>query len=77
MIGTLEEFSHPPEHASLIRLLRNLDHTPLLGGNDVRFYTRAAEKFEELLRDIEMLSSIHVEYYVFEGDNIGRRIRDA
>ncbi|MDD4537358.1 MAG: cardiolipin synthase, partial [Petrimonas sp.] len=61
-----------------IRLLKNLDHTPLLGGNDVRFYTHAAEKFEDLLRDIENAKQhIHVEYYVFEGDNIGRKVRDA
>ena len=62
----------------MIRLLKNLDHTPLLGGNDVRFYTHAAEKFEDLLRDIENAKQhIHVEYYVFEGDNIGRKVRDA
>lgn len=77
-VGPLEEFAYPQEHASLIRLLKNLDHTPLLGGNDVRFYTHAAEKFEDLLRDIENAKQhIHVEYYVFEGDNIGRKVRDA
>jgi len=77
-IGLLEEFAYPREHASLIRLLKNLDHTPLLGGNDVRFFTHAVEKFEDLLRDIENAKQhIHVEYYVFEGDNIGKKVRDA
>ena len=52
-IGTLEEFAYPREHASLIRLLKNLDHTPLLGGNDVQFFTECSDKFEHLIRDIE------------------------
>ncbi|MEA4978370.1 MAG: cardiolipin synthase [Petrimonas sp.] len=77
-IGTLEEFVYPEEHVSLIRLLKNLDHTPLLGGNDVRFYTNAVDKFEDLLRDIEQARQhIHVEYYVFGDDKIGIKVRDA
>ena len=77
-IGALEEFAYPKEHASLIRLLRNLDHTPLLGGNDVKFYTDGTEKFSDFFHDIETAKHhIHVEYYVFEDDKIGKKVRDA
>ncbi|MDO5665650.1 MAG: cardiolipin synthase [Bacteroidia bacterium] len=77
-IGTLEEFIYPKEHASLIRLLKNLDHTPVLGGNDIRFYTSCSEKFEQLLLDIENAQKhIHVEYYAFEGDKTGEKVRNA
>lgn len=77
-IGALEEFTYPEQHAGLIRLLKNFDNTPLLGGNDVRFFTSGAEKFEQLLRDIENAKKhIHVEYYIFADDEIGKKIRDA
>ena len=77
-IGTLEEFAYPREHASLIRLLKNLDHTPLLGGNDVQFFTECSDKFEHLIRDIENAKNhIHIEYYAFDGDAIGTKVRNA
>lgn len=77
-IGALEEFAYPEKHASLIRLLKNLDHTPLLGGTDVRLFTSGREKFECLLNDIENARQhIHIEYYVFEDDRIGTKVRDA
>ncbi|OPZ32236.1 MAG: Major cardiolipin synthase ClsA [Bacteroidetes bacterium ADurb.BinA174] len=77
-IGTLEEFTYPKEHASLIRLLRNLDHTPLLGGNDIQFFTECSDKFEHLIRDIENAKKhIHIEYYAFDGDAIGTKVKNA
>lgn len=77
-IGVLEEFEYPEEHVGLIQLLKNLDHTPLLGGNDLRFFIDGKEKFEYLLRDIENARHhIHVEYYVFADDKIGKKVKDA
>ena len=77
-IGTLGELIYPQEHAKLISLFKNLDNTPLLGGNEVRFFITAAQKFESLLEDIENArQSIHVEYYIFMGDEIGNRIQEA
>ncbi|MDO5523687.1 MAG: cardiolipin synthase [Bacteroidia bacterium] len=77
-IGTLEEVAYPKEHASLIRLLKNLDNTPLLGGNNVQLFTRGDEKLERLLIDIENAKEhIHVEYYAFENDAIGAKVRNA
>lgn len=77
-IGTLETFAYPKEQANLIRLLKNIDNTPLLGGNDVSFFTNAMDKYEKMLDDIENAKHhIHVEYYIFADDKIGNIIKNA
>lgn len=77
-IGTLEETVYPEEHVNLITLLKNIDNTPLLGGNDVKIFTSGKDKFEHLLADIESAKQhIHICYYVFADDEIGCRIKDA
>ncbi len=77
-IGSLEMFDYPQEHSKLIRLLKDFDNTPLLGGNNVEFFTNAKDKFDTLLKDIDNAKDhIHVEYYIFADDNIGTIIKDA
>ena len=77
-IGTMEEFAYPKQHANLIRLLKNLDHTPLLGGNDLKIFTHAGEKFDYLLADIERAEHhIHIDYYIIDDDNIGNTLKNA
>lgn len=78
-IGTMEEFAYPKEHAAVIRLLKNFDHTPLLGGNDVKLFTTGAEKFQHLLADIEQAKEhIHIEYYILTlDDEIGVKLKNA
>jgi len=77
-IGTSEEFAYPRQHASLIRLLKNLDHTPLLGGNEMKIFVHGSEKFEHLLADIERAEHhIHIDYYIIDDDNIGNTLKNA
>ncbi len=77
-IGSLESFDYPEEHANLIRLLKNIDNTPLLGGNSVEIFINAKDKFDMLLKDIENATChIHIEYYIFADDIIGNKIKDA
>lgn len=77
-ISTTEELAYPEQHKNLIQLLKNIDNTPLLGGSKVQFYTEAADKFEDLLKDISNAQHhIHVEYYIFMDDNLGHKIKDA
>jgi len=65
-------------HDNLIKLLKNLDYTPLLGGNDVQIFTHARDKFDQLFTDIEQAKHhIHVEYYVLLDDTIGTRLQQA
>lgn len=77
-IGTHEELTYPAGHANLIRLMKNIDNTPLLGGNNVRFYIGARQKFDNLLIDIgNARHHIHIEYYIFADDKIGTAIQQA
>lgn len=77
-IGALETFVYPEEHYNLIKLLKNVDNTPLLGGNSVEFFTNASDKYFVLLKDIENAKHhIHIVYYVFMDDEIGNKIKDA
>lgn len=77
-IGDLESFDYPQDHANLIRLLKNIDNTPLLGGNSVDFYINAKDKYDSLLKDIESAKHhIHIVYYIFLDDEIGHKIKDA
>ena len=72
------EITVPEEYVSLVNLLKNMDYTPLLGGNNVKLYTNAKDKFEQLFVDIEQAKNhIHVEYYVFMDDEIGCRFQDV
>ncbi len=77
-MGDLTEVSYPSEHENLIELLKNLDYTPLLGGNDVKIFTNGNDKFDALFADIEQAKKhIHVEYYVLMDDVIGTRLQQA
>src|SRR5690554_1822355 len=77
-MGELTEVSYPGEHENLIELLKNLDYTLLLGGNDVKIFTNGNDKFDALFADIEQAKKhIHVEYYVLLDDAIGTRLQQA
>lgn len=77
-MGTPVEVTVPEAHATLVGLLKNMDYTPLLGGNDVMLFTNGKDKFDHLLADIEKAKKhIHVEYYVFLDDEIGRKFQEA
>lgn len=48
------------------------------GGNRVEVYTDGCSMVEALLEDIRCATHhIHLEFYIFENDDTGRRIRDA
>lgn len=77
-MGTQVELNYPPEYANLINLLRRMDYNPLLGGNQVEFFTHAREKFDRLFSDIDQARKhIHLEYYVLNDDEIGKKLQQA
>lgn len=72
------EVSYPEEHANLVNLLKRMDYNPLLGGNSVQLFTSGKDKFDHLFADIEKAERhIHIEYYVLEDDELGRRFQQA
>lgn len=49
----------------------------LLPGNDIKVYTNATEKFQDLIKDLENAKqSINIEYYIFADDKIGKQIME-
>jgi len=72
------EVSIPDDYANLVNLLSKMDYTPLLGGNDVKLFTSGKDKFDCLFADIEKAEKhIHIEYYVLEDDELGKRFQQA
>ena len=72
------EISFPDEYTNLVNLLRKMDYTPLLGGNDVKLFTSGKDKFGHLFADIEKAEKhIHIEYYVLEDDELGKKLQSA
>lgn len=72
------EHTFPSAYINLIRLLQNMDYTPLLGGNDVKLFTCGEDKFASLFADIEKAEKhIHIEYYVLLDDELGLKLQQA
>ncbi len=67
-----------PESLQQINLGRSLTGAQYYSGNSVEVFTCGADKFEALIRDLKCARhSINMQYYIFEDDNIGRRIADV
>lgn len=61
-----------------IMLARSLTGAHFHSGNSVRVFNSGAEKFDALIEDISKAKDyINLQYYIFEDDKIGRRVRDA
>ncbi|MET3576042.1 cardiolipin synthase [Bhargavaea ullalensis] len=57
--------------------LRN-NHALLTQDNDVEIFNDGTAKFESLIADLEQAKDhIHIQYYIFRLDNLGRRIFDV
>ena len=62
----------------LISLVNKLTVSHLFVGDDVKAFTTGADKFEALLNDIEAAQDyIHVQYFIIEHDETGKRFVDA
>lgn len=73
------DFRHlPPELRQLIDLGRSMTGSVYLGGNEIEVFNDGRAKFDALLRDIRSAQRyIHLQYYIFENDKLGREIADA
>lgn len=79
-INDIEDVSlvqKPEKYAGLIALLNAEKDVPLYRGNDVVFYHSAQEKFDALFGAIRNAKEhIHIQYYIYLDDNIGRELAD-
>ena len=68
----------PEEYGRLIALMRNTQQALPFEGNRIEAYTQGATFLQALLRAIsEARHHIHLEFYIFEDDAVGRLVRDA
>ena len=80
----LEEAEHtdgpglPEEYRPLAALLTNTSHSIPLYGSRITTYTDGRSKMEALLTEIACAKHhIHIQYYILNDDETGRRLRDA
>ncbi|HTN69323.1 MAG TPA: cardiolipin synthase [Dysgonamonadaceae bacterium] len=72
-----ELIDFPSQYEDLIKLLRNLNQSPLLKGSSVDFFVAGRDKFDAMFRDIEQAAEhIHVEYYAWDDDVVGNQLKN-
>ena len=68
----------PGGHDDIATLLWMTNKALPLGDNDIKVYTKFDDMFGDLLRDLaEAKDHVHIEFYIFEDDEIGRRLGEA
>lgn len=61
----------------LISLCNKLGTAHFYSGNEVQMYTEGHKKFDDLIADLRRAQKfIHIQYFIFRDDTLGRRIRD-
>ncbi len=64
------------QYERVIKFLRK-DLSPLTGNNNISIFKNGEEKFPELFKCLEAARHhIHLEYYIFEDDNIGKKVAE-
>jgi len=67
-----------PEYSRLIDFFRQTEQAFPLGGNRCETYTDGYSMLQGLIRELmKAKHHIHLEYYIFEDDAVGRLIRDV
>lgn len=65
------------DNRQLVFLLNRNYESPLYDGSKVTFYSSGKEKFDALVEELEKAKNhIHIQYYIYLDDNIGRQIGD-
>ena len=61
-----------------IKLCHSLCSLPYYSGNRIKIYTTGADKFEQYLKDLKSAQNyIHIQYYIFEDDKLGTRVKET
>lgn len=67
-----------PEHRQQIHLAKSLTGSRFHAGNEVEIFSDGTSKFDRLEADIRNAKRyIHIQYYIIEDDQIGKRICNA
>lgn len=79
-LGSVSSKSVPaiikPEYLQLVRVF-DKEYFPVTIHNEIKIYTTGKEKFDDFIEELKKAENhIHIEYYIFADDEIGRTIRD-
>lgn len=70
--------SLPPAYNRLIAFFRHTDQALPFEGNRIETYTSGETMLQALLRELQKaVHHIHLEFYIFEDDAVGRMVRDV
>ncbi len=73
-----QEIDLPSSYRSLISFFKRTDQSFPYDGNDITIYTSGYEKVSALIKELYKAKyNIHIDYYIFEDDALGRLIRDV
>ncbi len=65
-----------PSYRPLVNLLNRNNHNPLLCGSAIDTYTNGTDKFDALCDALtQARHHIHLQYYIFSDDDIGRKVK--
>lgn len=66
------------EDNKLMNFFKNVNHALPFDGNQVDIYTNGSDMICNLIKEISLAKHhIHMEFYIFDNDSVGRLIRDA
>jgi len=67
----------PDEYKRLVGLLRKIGDAPLYGGNNITFYSLAADMYRDLFDEIRKAKYfVHIQFYIYMDDKVGSDLRD-
>lgn len=73
-----ETYALPAPYGRLIALFRHTNQAFPFEGNRIESYTGGLSMLQSLLRELQQARQhIHLEFYIFENDAIGRLVRDV
>ena len=63
------------KYNKLASMMRHANDTPLISGNEVRFFTDFTPMFQSMLDDISRAKSfVHIQFYIVENDEVGHQL---
>lgn len=73
-----QDVSIPADYKTLIAFFKNTDQSFPYDGNQVEVYSCGYSKLNSLIKELyKAKEHIHIDYYIFEDDAVGRLVRDV
>ncbi|RUT30608.1 cardiolipin synthase [Paenibacillus zeisoli] len=80
IVESVQEMHNPEFHHQerLFNLLTHLSESPITGCNRTKVLTNGEDTYDAILSEMENAKDhIHIEYYIFRSDEVGRRFKEV